>query len=570
VFRRFIIVIMFFLITGALCFGQAGALRDYVGLISIRYHPDVIAYMGKFKESFERRGYPNAARAIDNYLKGLSGSGFVYVAPDGTCYILTNEHVVAQSESLSITFEKLDGAKTTYERLRVLYADEEKDLAILVFDAGVRPFAEGLRFSAVPVDEGMDVFAAGFPGLANTAIWQFSRGIISNAAVRLPKDNEGNETIGPFIQHTAQIDPGNSGGPLLVAAQGAPAGYAVIGVNTLTATRRQAANFAIPTDQVNAFIAAALSTEPVNERALIARRADDFVRGLGANRTVYDHISRFLSNSATATNAEHAITELLEKGTRTALEDIDRTFSNDPVQGMSAAVAWLIESSMRSRSGSIKASVDSINPNDRGGFTVVFNINDTLVQSEWIKEYGIYRMDTYGDIATDRAGLDQRQRRREQDNSLRTDYDFSISAGYAYVFGYGSAFNATLAISSPIFFDLDLFVGQNSYFQIGTSVGYAYPIRLDTFAVMPFGSLGFSIIQTDASKAEAEKSPWERGLSFGFIPVAFAFSLKAGAMFTTSAVPGLFGRAFYNYNITILNDSVKNTSIVGLSVGYGF
>jgi len=561
-FRRGIFSLILFFLAGVFCFGQAGLLRDYVGLISIHYHPDVVAYMGKFRDSFEKKGYSNAAKAIDNYLKGLSGSGFVYVAPDGTCYILTNEHVVAQSESLSITFEKQDGAKTTYDRLRVLHVDEEKDLALLVFETGARPFTQGLRFSTSAIDEGIDVFAAGFPGLANTAIWQFSRGTISNAAVRLPKEDDSNEIIGPFIQHTAQIDPGNSGGPLLVAAQGVPTGYAVIGINTLSAYRRQAANFAIPVDQVNTFIAAALSKEQINERELIARKVDDFIRGLRVNRAVYGHISRFLSTGCTASNAEYAISELLDRAPRTVLEDIDHTFNHDPVQGMSAAVAWYIESSMRSRTGAINISLDSITSNNKGGFSVVFNVNGSPVKSEWIKEYGVYRLDIYGDIATgDKARLDEKQRRKAQDQALKTEYNLSISAGYAYVFDYGSAFTATLTISYPTFYGIDFIYGQKGYMQAGLNFGYAHPIRMDTFAIMPFGTLGSSYIITDKSKKESE---------FGDIDFAFAFSLKAGLMFTTSSVPGLFSRTFYNYNIAFRNKYINNTHIVGMTIGYGF
>jgi hypothetical protein len=80
--RRISLAVVMFFLAVTLCFGQAGLLRDYVGLISIRYHPDVVSYMGKFKETFEKRGYSNAAKAIDNYLKGLSGTGFIYVAVD--------------------------------------------------------------------------------------------------------------------------------------------------------------------------------------------------------------------------------------------------------------------------------------------------------------------------------------------------------------------------------------------------------------------------------------------------------------------------------------------------------
>jgi len=560
--KRIFLTIGIFLLSVTLCFGQAGALRDYVGLLSIHYHSDVIAYMGKYKERFEKKGYTNAAKAIDNYLKGLSGSGFIYVGGDGTCYVLTNEHVVAQSESLSITFDKLDGSKTVYDRLKVLFVDEEKDLAILVFDTGVKPFKNGLSFSAKAVDEGADVFAAGFPGLGNTALWQFSRGNISNASVRLPKSDDSDETIGPYIQHTAQIDPGNSGGPLLVAAQGVPTGYAVIGINTLSARQRQAANYAIPADQVKTFLDTALSKKDVNEREAVAKKVDDFLKGLKANKAVYDHISKFLSNNCTATNAEYAISELLDKASRTVLDDIDRTFTNDPIAGMNAAVAWRIENSMRSKTGNIKISLDSINPNDKGGFDVAFNVNDNIVKSEWIKEYGVYRMETYGELSVGgKALLEEKEKKKEQDKALITDYDFTVSAGYANVLDYGHAFHAAIRISSPYTYGIDFFYGLNDkeYFQLGLNMGYVIPIRLKTFALMPFGETGILYTSTKDSKDD-----------IGF-PICIP--LKGGLMFTLAKTPGFFARAFYVYNFVFLggfNGHLQNHGTIGLSVGYGF
>jgi len=561
------LALVLFFVSLTLCFGQAGALRDYVGLISIHYHPDVVAYMGKFKSSFEKKGYTNAAKAIDNYLKGLSGTGFIYVAADGNCYVLTNEHVVAQSESLSIMFEKQDGSKTIYDRLKVLFVDEEKDLAILVFDAGVKPFTRGLSFAAKAVDEGADVFAAGFPGFGNTAIWQFSRGNVSNASVRLPKSSDSNEIIGPYIQHTAQIDPGNSGGPLLVAAQGVQTGYAVVGINTLSARWRQAANYAIPADQVRTFIDTALSKQPVNERELIAKKVDDFVKGLKANKVNYEHISKFISNGCTASNAEYAISELLDKASRSVLEDIDRTFTNDPVEGMNAAVAWQIENSMRSKTGTIKISLDSINPNDKGGFDVVFNVNDKLVKSEWIKEYGVYRMDTYGELAAGGKNLlEDKEKKKAQDKSLRTDYDIAISAGYANVFDYGSAFHAAARFSNPFTYGVDLFYGlsDKEYFQLGMSLGFVIPIRLGNFGLIPFGETGMAY----TSSKESKNLPDDFG--FGF---AICIPIKGGLMFTFAKVPGLFGRLYYGYNYSFVKDQyekIENHSVFGLSVGYGF
>ena len=565
--RKFILVIAFSLIgvlgLGQLCFGQAGALRDYVGLITIHYHPDVITLMTRSKENWEKSGHPEVARSIDNYLKGISGTGFVYVADDGTNYILTNDHVIAQSDSLSITFEKQDGARTTYDYLKVLYVDEERDLAILVFDSGVKPFTEGLSFSSKPVDEGGDVFAAGFPGIANTAIWQFSRGNVSNSAVRLPKDPDSNEMIGPFIQHTAQVDPGNSGGPLLVAAEGVPTGYAVTGINTLSARWRQAANYAIPINLVQDFINSALSKEPVNERQLVTSRVNDFLGGIKSSGDLYNHISGFLSNSCTASNAEFAIIELLEKGTHRVIEAIDEIFIEDPVQGMSAAVGWTIETSMRARNGSVNVSMDSINQNDKGGFTVSFNVNGSIVQSDWVKEYGVYRLDTFGDVATgDKDRVAAKQAQWERDSALNMNYFFAVSAAFVYNFEYGAAFNASIKISYPTNYGIDVFFGENGYWQVAMTLGLVIPIRIGNIAIAPYGDLGFGIIGDNALKKKVEKE------DFGF-PFEFNFNLRGGIMVTTSYIPGLFARVFYQHNIIFLGD-VKSHGLIGFGVGYGF
>ena len=575
-FRRISLAFVLFSLTAAFSFAQAGVLRNYVGLISIKYHPDVVAYMGKVKEAFTKKGYTNAAKAVDDYLKGLSGTGFVYVAPDGSNYVLTNEHVVLQSDSLSITFEKQDGSKTVYENLKVLYVDENHDMALLVFDNGIKPFTQSLSFGTAAIDEGMDVFAAGFPGLANTAIWQFSKGTISNAYVRLPKDTSSDETIGPYIQHTAQIDPGNSGGPLLVADQSVPIGYSVIGINTLSVRQRQAANYAIPAAQVQTFLDAALSKEPVNEQELIAKKVDDFIKGLMANKAVYGHIAGFLSNACTATNAEYAFSELMDKAPRTVQEDIISTFAYDPVSGMNAAVAWLIENSMRSKSGAIKISLDSINSNAKGNFDVIFNVNDAQIKSEWIKEYGIYRMDTYGEkVAGNKTLLEEKKQKKQTSAALRTDYSWSVNAGYAYVFDYGSALYAGIRFMSPFTYGVDLFYdfGSKEYFQIGMNLGYNFEIRLDSIGIMPFGDLGLAYASSKGSKAKVPSTnSWDSDSDIGF-NFAMPLTLKAGLKFTTAKAPGLFGQAFYQYNVIFMkdkNESIKNHGIAGISIGYGF
>jgi serine protease Do len=239
--RSLLIVLVFIFVLPAWVFSQQAPqqttpapLRDFVGLVNQTYHPGIVAIFEKLKTDLTARGESNAVRAIDRILSGASGSGFVFNDENGNLYALTNYHVIVQANTISLTFERQDGTKRVFSDLTVIAADEEKDIALLAFAPGDRPLDEGLHFLSRPVIEGEDVYAAGFPGLGTTTIWQLSRGIISNANVRFPKSSIDDTLLGPFLQHTAQIDPGNSGGPLLIAQQNVPSGYVVAGLNTLS------------------------------------------------------------------------------------------------------------------------------------------------------------------------------------------------------------------------------------------------------------------------------------------------------------------------------------------------
>ena len=86
------------------------------------------------------------------------GSGFIV---DSTGYILTNEHVIAGQDRLTIVFD--DGTRLTPQ---VIGYDSAQDIALLKVDAPGRPMT-ALPL-ATEVREGEDVVALGYPlGLAD-------------------------------------------------------------------------------------------------------------------------------------------------------------------------------------------------------------------------------------------------------------------------------------------------------------------------------------------------------------------------------------------------------------------
>jgi len=154
-----------------------------------------------------------------------AGSG-VLVAPDG--YILTNNHVVETADHLRVTLT--DG---TSLGAVIVGADPPNDLAVIRAEGGGLPYA-ALGDSGV-LRAGQLVIAMGNPfGFQSTV----STGVVS-ALGRGLRTREG-RLIENIIQHTAPLNPGNSGGPL-VDSRGR-----VVGINTAIIAIAQGIGFSIP------------------------------------------------------------------------------------------------------------------------------------------------------------------------------------------------------------------------------------------------------------------------------------------------------------------------------------
>jgi putative serine protease PepD len=165
------------------------------------------------------------------------GSGIV-LSKDGI--ILTNNHVVANSTSVSVSFNDGHPSMTG----RVIGTDPQHDLAIVEVKANdLHPITIG---SSHELRLGDHVAAIGFPlGLGGPTVTQ---GIVSglDRDITVASDSgTGAEHLKGLIQTDAAINPGNSGGPL-VDANGN-----LVGIATAAASAASAENtgFAIAVDE---------------------------------------------------------------------------------------------------------------------------------------------------------------------------------------------------------------------------------------------------------------------------------------------------------------------------------
>jgi serine protease Do len=151
------------------------------------------------------------------------GSGFII---DGSGYIVTNNHVIAQADEIKV---KLANGKEF--DAEVVGRDSKTDVALIKIKGanGLTPLPLG---NSEALRVGTWVVAIGSPfGLEQTV----TQGIVSAKGRSI-----GAGPYDDFIQTDASINPGNSGGPLLNLKG------EVIGINTAIVARGQGIGFAIP------------------------------------------------------------------------------------------------------------------------------------------------------------------------------------------------------------------------------------------------------------------------------------------------------------------------------------
>jgi len=174
-------------------------------------------------------------------LINVTGTGFV-ISSNG--HVVTNNHVIR--ECVGDVHGNLVGASAT--KLRVVSADETNDLALLQAEGN---FKDTATIRATAVHSGDPIIVIGFPfhGLL-TSDFTVTTGIISSLAGLF------NDTR--FLQISAPVQPGNSGGPLL-DTRGSIVGVVAEKLNALKVAKAtgeipENINFAIKTGALRDFL----------------------------------------------------------------------------------------------------------------------------------------------------------------------------------------------------------------------------------------------------------------------------------------------------------------------------
>ncbi len=201
------------------------ALSDAYQMVTAAVGPSVVHIEVQRRPSVDSAGM---GRLIPGLSMSDQGSGVIV---DAEGYLLTNRHVIADGEDITVTLS--DGRR---ESAVIVGTDELTDLAVLKIDAKhLIPITWG---DSDRCRVGSPVWAVGSPfGLDRTVTF----GILSGKHRNVRASTQYQD----FMQSDVAVNPGNSGGPL-VDARGT-----LVGINTaIMGETYQGVSFSIPSNVV--------------------------------------------------------------------------------------------------------------------------------------------------------------------------------------------------------------------------------------------------------------------------------------------------------------------------------
>lgn len=194
-----------------------------------------------------------------------SGSGVLFLKKEDTGYILTCQHVVRNADSVKVVFHSGTPEEQSFDG-RVIGTDPDHDLACVVV-TGVGRLPDPLLIGRnTSVTETATLFVAGFPfgGLLAAGDKNPEVSVTKVTVSSVRRDNVDRVVA---IQMSGDVNPGNSGGPVVDSKAD------VIGIAQSKVDGTSTA-FAVPVEQIHSFFARGVSAVHVKATA----SATTFVR----------------------------------------------------------------------------------------------------------------------------------------------------------------------------------------------------------------------------------------------------------------------------------------------------
>ncbi len=231
--------------TGTLQAQSTSAGLAQTGVVDARYAVQqtgqaVVTIINTMQATTTTRGRYGNSLPGQSQAQQASGSGVII---DSRGYIVTNQHVVADQQSLQVIFA--DGSKAS---ATLVGQDAYTDIAVIKVDAKVPAVAQFGDSDKLELGQPVVAIGTALGDFANTV----TEGIVSGMHRQI---TDASTSVQNLIQTDAAINHGNSGGPLL------DLNGAVIGINTAVVRNdgtvgsvAEGLGFAIPSNTVKTVV----------------------------------------------------------------------------------------------------------------------------------------------------------------------------------------------------------------------------------------------------------------------------------------------------------------------------
>ncbi len=202
-----------------------------------------------------------------------SGSGIIVGENDTELLVVTNQHVIADADALSVQF--IDGEQT---EAKVKGYDSEKDLAVIAVPLDKIKSATKESIEIARLGDS-DALTVGEPAVAIGNALGYGPSVTTGVISALDREIEGNGSGNKLIQTDASINPGNSGGGLFNM------NGEVIGINSnkIGGTFVEGMGYAIPISSAKPIIEDLMSKTTKGEK--VAEKEKSYLGISGVNVT---------------------------------------------------------------------------------------------------------------------------------------------------------------------------------------------------------------------------------------------------------------------------------------------
>lgn len=479
-------------------------IRQFIPIVKPVMHEKTKEFLTEFGNEFIRAGQKDIGNYFKAWAEGGFGSGFLYVDPEtGDNYVITNRHVVSYGMTVTLQFEQEDGSILTFENCPVSAISEKLDVALIALpESSRKKFTAGLTILTDLPADGDEIWTAGYPGLLSKPSWQLAKGTISNNRAKV--EELADPALFKLYQHTAPIDGGSSGGPLLIKNPKLPSGYGIIGMNTWKILDRQDTNFAIPSQYILDFIKEYKASLSSDKQQSFLKRINNFV--LAARGDSFIKLAKYVSYEFVANYGAQLLDVAYQRMNSSQRDFLMRAFILEPVEGMRLAIAYLIYMQLNA-SKVVKADFETMTFSDDES-VIAITQEKTKTPSRWVLEQGQWRLTSFEsveklkfdknyNVTAPAISLNVGFGATQTDNYLLAELYFAPNAFfYGLTFGmYTITREIEIREYSPTYrittqqVELPLII-------LGESFGIQLPIKLGEISLIPFAGAGMSLIKS--------------------------------------------------------------------------